>query len=146
MEEEGDQPPPRSSVAGTPLGVLFWFAWAFLLLAETGLFLGRIVEFVDFSPRAPFSILGIFVMLELAAVLFGITTALQRKRIAHRFALGIALLPVPMLAGLPPALLRMPAQAANGWYLIFVPLGLLLSVILIAGLLRPPARAYFVEE
>ena len=55
-------------------------------------------------------------MIELAAVLFGITVALQRKRIAHRFAIGIALLPVPILAGLPPVLLDMPPTAANGWY------------------------------
>ena len=104
----------------TPIGVLLWFGWAFLLLAGTGLFLGRIVEFVDFSAKAPFSLLGIFMMLELAVVLFGITVALQRKRIAHRFALGIALLPVPILAGLPPILLEMPPTAANGWYLLTV--------------------------
>jgi hypothetical protein len=77
--------------APTPLAVRLWFGWAFTLLAITGLLLGRIVEFIDFSERAPFSLLGIFMMIELAAVLFGITTALQRKRIAHRFAIGIAL-------------------------------------------------------
>ena len=93
-------------------------------LAITGLLLGRIVEFIDFSERAPFSLLGIFMMIELAAVLFGITVALQRKRIAHRFAIGIALLPVPILAGLPPILLEMPPVAANGWYTLTVPIGL----------------------
>ena len=76
----------------TPIGVLLWFGWAFLLLLGTGLLLPRIIAFVDFSERAPFSLLGIFMMLELAAVLFGITVALQRKRIAHRFALGISAL------------------------------------------------------
>ena len=141
-----ERPSDGPGEEATPLGVLLWFGWAFLLLVETGLFLGRIVEFVDFSPRAPFSLLGIFMMLELAGVLFGITLALQRKRIAHRLALGIALLPVPMLAGLPPALLRMPAAAANGWYLLFVPIGLALSAVLVAGLLRPRARAYFSED
>jgi hypothetical protein len=130
----------------TPLVVRLWFGWAFLLLAVTGLLLGRIVEFIDFSERAPFSLLGIFMMLELAAVLFGITVALQRKRIAHRFAVAIAALPVPILAGLPPALLDMPPDAANGWYALFVPIGLIISVILIAGLLRPAARAYFSED
>jgi hypothetical protein len=128
-----------------PLAVRLWFAWAFALLAITGLLLGRIVEFIDFSERAPFSLLGIFVMIELAAVLFGITVALQRKRIGHRFAIGIALLPVPILAGLPPILLEMPPVAANGWYTLTVPIGLLISVGLLVGLLRPPARAWFSE-
>lgn len=116
-----------------------------MLLALTGLMLGRIVEFVDFSERAPFSLLGIFMMIELAVVLFGITVALQRKRIAHRFALGIALLPVPVLAGLPPVLLRFPPTAANGWYLLTVPVGTLITVVLLVGLLRPSARAWFTE-
>ncbi|MBA2265896.1 MAG: hypothetical protein H0W17_05820, partial [Chloroflexi bacterium] len=57
--------------APMPLAVRLWFAVAFVLLALTGLLLGRIVEFVDFSERAPFSLLGIFMMIELAAVLFG---------------------------------------------------------------------------
>ena len=129
-----------------PLAIRLWFGWAFLLLAVTGLLLGRIVEFIDFSERAPFSLLGIFMMVELATVIFGITVALQRKRIAHPFAVIIAALPVPILAGLPPALLQMPASAANGWYALFVPLGLLISAILIAGLLRPASRAYFSED
>lgn len=129
-----------------PLSVRLWFGWAFLLLTITGLLLGRIVEFIDFSERAPFSILGIFMMVELALVLFGITVALQRKRIAHRFAIGIALLPVPVLAGLPPALLDFPAAAANGWYALTVPIGAIVSVALLAGLLRSPARAWFSED
>jgi hypothetical protein len=128
-----------------PLAVRMWLAWAFTLLAITGLLLGRIVEFIDFSERAPFSLLGIFMMIELAAVLFGITVALQRKRIGHRFAIGIALLPVPILAGLPPILLEMPPVAANGWYTLTVPIGLVISIGLIIGLVRPPARAYFSE-
>ena len=129
-----------------PLSVRLWFVWAFSLLIITGLLLGRIVEFIDFSERAPFSLLGIFMMVELAAVLFGITVALQRKRIGYRFAIGIALLPVPILAGLPPILLEMPAVAANGWYTLFVPIGLLISAGLLIGLLRPSARAYFSED
>jgi len=129
-----------------PLPVRLWFVWAFLLLAGTGLLLPRIVAFVDFSERAPFSLLGIFIMLELAAVLFGITVALQRKRIGHRFSIGIAALAVPMLAGLPPALFDLPAPAANGWYLVTVPTGLLISAVLIVGLLRPSARAWFSED
>jgi hypothetical protein len=84
-------------------------------------------------------------MIELAAVLFGITVALQRKRIAYRFAIGIALLPVPILAGLPPVLLAMPAEAANGWYLLMVPIGLVISAGLILGLLRETSRQYFSE-
>ncbi len=128
-----------------PLAVRLWFVWAFALLAITGLLLGRVVEFIDFSERAPFSLLGIFIMIELAAVLFGITVALQRKRIAHRFALGIALLPVPILAGLPPILLEMPPVAANGWYTLTVPIGLVISAGLVVGLLRERSRSYFSE-
>jgi hypothetical protein len=128
-----------------PGGVRLWFVWAFALLGLTGLLLGRIVEFIDFSERAPFSLLGIFMMVELAAVLFGITVALQRKRIAHRFAIGIALLPVPILAGLPPVLLEMPPEAADGWYVLMVPIGLVVSLVLLVGLLTPRARAYFTE-
>ena len=129
-----------------PLAVRAWFGVAFLLLALTGLLLGRIVEFIDFSERAPFSLLGVFMMVELAALLFGITVALQRKRIAHRFAIGIAFLPVPVLAGLPPILLDLPAAAANGWYLLMVPIGLVLTVTLVVGLLRPSPRAWFSED
>ena len=138
MTDPTAQPP-------TPMPVRLWFGWAFVLLAVTGLLLGRIVEFIDFSERAPFSLLGIFMMVELALVLFGITTALQRKRIAHRFAIAIALLPVPILAGLPPVLLQMPRAAANGWYLLTIPLGALISVVLVIGLLRASARSYFSE-
>jgi len=128
-----------------PVAVRLWFVVAFVLLALTGLLLGRIVEFVDFSERAPFSLLGIFMMVELAAVLFGITVALQRKRIAHRFAIGIAFLPVPVLAGLPPVLLQFPPQAANGWYLLMVPIGAIVTTGLLVGLLRPAARSWFSE-
>lgn len=128
-----------------PLAVRLWFGWAFLLLAMTGLLLGRIVEFIDFSERAPFSLLGIFMMIELAVVLFGITVALQRKRIAHRFAIVIAALPVPILAGLPPILLDMPQNAANGWWALMAPIGIIITIGLIVGLLRPSSRAYFSE-
>jgi hypothetical protein len=128
-----------------PLAVRLWFVVAFALLAFTGLMLGRVVEFIDFSERAPFSLLGIFVMIELALVLFGITVALQRKRIGWRFAIGIAFLPMPILAGLPPVLLELPPTAAAGWYLLMVPIGAVITVGLLIGLLRPGARAWFNE-
>jgi len=134
------------ALSGAPLAIRLWFGWAFLLLAVSGLLLPRIIAFVDFSERAPFSLLGLFMMAELAAVLFGITLAMQRKRIGHRFAIGIAALAVPILAGLPPLLLEMPAAAANGWLVLFVPIGLLVSAGLIVGLLRPSARAWFSED
>ncbi|HEX2767548.1 MAG TPA: hypothetical protein VHR55_13035 [Candidatus Limnocylindria bacterium] len=137
--------PPADAPIRTPLSVRLWFAWAFALLALSGLLLPRVIEFIDFSERAPFSLLGIFMMIELAAVLFGITVALQRKRIAHRFAIGIALLPIPILAGLVPVLLRMPPEAASGWWALTVPIGALISIVLVAGLLRAPARVYFSE-
>ncbi len=143
-------PPRRAASIGrverTPLPVLIWFGWAFFLLAMTGLLLGRIIEFVDFSQRAPFSLLGIVMMLAIAALLFAITTALQRKRIGHRFAIGVAGLAAPMLGGLPPLLLGFPARAGIGWATLFVPIGLVISVGLIIGLLRPSSRAYFSED
>jgi hypothetical protein len=129
-----------------PWPIRLWLAWAFALLAMTGLLLPQIIAFVDFSERAPFSLLGIFMMAELAAVLFGVTVVMQRKRIGLRFALGIAALAVPMLAGLPPALFHMQPSAANGWYALMIPIGLVISVILFAALLRPSARAWFIED
>lgn len=132
--------------ARMPFAVRAWFVVALGLLAITGLFLGRIVEFVDFSERAPFSLLGIFMMVELAVLLFAITVALQRKRIAHRFAVGVSFLPVPVLAGLPPLLLELPPQAANGWYLLTVPLGAVITIGLVAGMLRAGAREWFIED
>ena len=136
---------PPSTPSTMPLAVRLWFVWAFAVLVVTGLLMGRIVEFIDFSERAPFSLLGIFMMIELAAVIFGITVALQRKRIAHRFAIGIAILPILILAGLPPVLLDMPAAATNGWYLLMVPVGAVISIALVASLLRSGPRAWFSE-
>jgi hypothetical protein len=133
-------PPPM------PIAVRLWFIWAFALLAVTGLLLPRIIEFVDFSSRAPFSLLGLFMMAELAALLFGITVAMQRKRIGHRFAIGIAILAAPILAGLPPIVLDFPREAVAGWQELFIPVGLVISVVLIVGLLRPGSRAYFSED
>lgn len=129
-----------------PIGVRLWFAWAFALLAITGIFLPKIIAYVDFSEKAPFSLLGIFMMLELAAVLFGITVAMQRKRIAWRFAVGIAALAVPILAGLPPLLLNLPPASASGWQALFVPVGLLITLVLVVLLLRPGPRAWFNED
>jgi hypothetical protein len=129
-----------------PWPVKLWLVWAFVLLAESGLLLPKIIEFTDFSEKAPFSLLGIFMMAELAALLFGITVVMQRKRIGFRFAIGIAILAVPMLAGLPPALFHMAPAAANGWYALTVPLGLAISAILLVALLRPSARAWFNED
>ena len=140
MPDPSAPPPPM------PIAVRLWFIWAFALLAVTGLLLPRIIEFVDFSSRAPFSLLGLFMMAELAALLFGITVAMQRKRIAHRFAIGIAVLAAPILAGLPPILLDFPPEAAAGWQALFIPAGLVISVVLIVGLLRPGSRAYFSED
>lgn len=129
-----------------PWPVRLWLIWAYAVLAANGLLLPKIIAFVDFSERAPFSVLGIFMMLELATLLFGITVVMQRKRIGHRFAIGLAALTVPLLAGLPPALFHMPAAATNGWYLLTVPIGLVVSVVLITALMRPSARAWFIED
>ena len=129
-----------------PWPVKLWFVWAFALLAATGLLLPRIIAFTDFSEKAPFSLLGIFMMAELAALLFGITVVMQRKRIGLRFAVGIAALAMPVMAGLPPALFHMEPAAANGWYALMVPLGLVITAVLVFGLLRPAARAWFIED
>lgn len=142
----GTPPQAAADDERTPIGVLLWFGWAFVQLALTGLLLPKIIGFVDFSEKAPFSILGIFMMLEIAVLIFGITVALQRKRIAWRFAIAIALLAAPFLAGLPPAVLYFTPRAAAGWYALFVPVGLLVSAVLVVGLLRPRARAYFSED
>ena len=143
---ESSAPEREPTPQPMPIGVRLWFIWAFLLLAGTGILLPRIIEFVDFSERAPFSLLGIFMMVELAALLFGITVAMQRKRIGHRFAIGIAILAAPMLAGLPPILLDFPPKAAAGWQALFVPVGLAISIVLVVALLRPRSRAYFSED
>lgn len=128
-----------------PLGVRAWFVWAFALLVFTGLFLGRIVEFIDFSEGAPFSLLGIFMMVELAVLLFSITVALQRKRIAQRFAVFIALIGVPVFAGLPPILLDLPQQASNGWWGVVGAGSAVAAIALVVALLRPAVRAWFSE-
>jgi hypothetical protein len=123
-----------------------WFVWVGLLLGLTGLLLPRIIAFVDFSEKAPFSLLGLFMMAELAAVLFGLTLVLQHKRAGFGFALGISLLPAPILAGLVPVALAMPAEAAAGWTTLMLPLGAAISVFLIAGLFRQATRSWFTEN
>jgi hypothetical protein len=115
-------------------------------LGLTGLLLPRIIAFVDFSEKAPFSLLGLFMMAELAAVLFGLTLVLQHKRAGFGFALGISLLPAPILAGLVPVTLAMPAEAAAGWTTLMLPLGAAISVVLIAGLVRRATRSWFTEN
>lgn len=145
MPDPGPSPaePPRGPI---PWGVRLWFAWAFALLAGTGILLPRIIEFVDFSEKAPFSLLGIFMMFELAVLLFGITVAMQRKKIGLRFSIGIAVLAAPLLAGLPPVLLNFPPAATAGWQALFIPVGLAITVVLVVWLLRPASRAYFSED
>ena len=140
---EPDTPAPR---ARPSLGVIAWFAWAVLLLVVTGLLLPRIIAFVDFSEKAPFSLLGIFMMAELAAVLFGLTLVLQHKRAGYGFALGISLLPAPILGGLVPLMLALPPDAAAGWTALMIPVGLSMSILLVIGLSRRSSRVWFTEE
>jgi hypothetical protein len=40
----------------------------------------------------------------------------------------------------------MEPAAANGWYALTVPIGLVISAVLIMALLRPSARAWFTED
>lgn len=127
-------------------GIMAWFVWVGLLLGVTGLLLPRIIAFVDFSEKAPFSLLGLFMMAELAAVLFGLTLVLQHKRAGFGFALGISVLPAPILGGLVPLLLAMPADAAAGWATLMLPLGAAITVVLITGLVRPASRSWFTED
>src|SRR3989337_2454207 len=110
-------------------GLMAWFVWVALLLGLTGLLLPRIIAFVDFSDKAPFSLLGLFMMAELAAVLFGLTLVLQHKRAGFGFALATSLLPAPIMAGLVPLLLAMPPAASAGWTTLWLPLGVLISVV-----------------
>jgi hypothetical protein len=112
----------------------------------TGLLLPKIIAFVDVSEKAPFSILGLVMMAELAVVFFGITVAMQRKRVARGFTIFIAMLPAPILAGLVPLLLDLESDAAGGWTALFLPLGLILSVILIIGLRQGASLAWFNED
>ncbi len=128
------------------LGIVAWFAWVAVLLGVTGLLLPRIIAFVDFSERAPFSLIGILMMAELAVVFFGLTLVLQHKRAGFGFAIGISLLPIPILAGLIPLLLAMPPVAAAGWTTLMVPVGLAISALLIVALTRRAARAWFTED
>ena len=60
--------------------------------------------------------------------------------------IGIAILAAPILAGLPPILLDFPREAVAGWQALFIPVGLLISVVLVVALLRPGSRAYFSED
>ena len=85
-------------------------------------------------------------MFELAVLLFGLTVAMQRKKIGLRFAIGISVLAAPMLAGLPPVLLDFPPEATAGWQALFIPVGLVITVVLVVWLLRPASRAYFSED
>ena len=127
-------------------GIVAWFAWVVVLLGITGLLLPKNIAFVDFSEKAPFSLLGLVMMVELAAVLFGVTLALQHKRAGYGFALGISLLPAPILGGLVPLMLAMPPDAAAGWTALWLPVGGAVTVILILALRRPASRAWFTED
>ena len=140
------EPAPPATRHRRSFGLMAWFVWVALLLGLTGLLLPRIIAFVDFSEKAPFSLLGLFMMAELAAVLFGLTLVLQHKRAGFGFALGISLLPAPILAGLVPVALAMPAEAAAGWTTLMLPIGAAISVILIAGLARQATRSWFTEN
>jgi hypothetical protein len=140
------EPAPPATRHHLSFGLMAWFVWVAVLLGLTGLLLPRIIAFVDFSEKAPFSLLGLFMMGELAAVLFGLTLVLQHKRAGFGFALGISLLPAPILAGLVPVALAMPADAAAGWTTLMLPIGAAISVILIAGLARQAARSWFTEN
>ena len=142
----GMEPAPPATRQRPSFGLMAWFVWVALLLGLTGLLLPRIIAFVDFSEKAPFSLLGLFMMAELAAVLFGLTLVLQHKRAGFGFALGISLLPAPILAGLVPVALAMPAEAAAGWTTLMLPIGAAISVILIAGLARQATRSWFTEN
>jgi hypothetical protein len=127
-------------------GIVAWFVWVVVLLGVTGLLLPQIIAFVDFSERAPFSLLGIVMMAELAVVFFGLTLVLQHKRAGRGFAIAISFLPVPILAGLVPVVLGMPPTAAAGWSTLMVPIGLVISAVLVFSLTRPAARAWFTED
>ena len=142
----GMEPATPANRPRLALGIVAWFVWVTLLLVITGLLLPQIIAFVDFSERAPFSVVGILMMAELAVVFFGLTLVLQHKRAGFGFAIGISLLPVPILAGLIPLLLAMPPAAAAGWTTLMVPIGLAITALLLFTLTRQPSRAWFTED
>jgi hypothetical protein len=140
------EPAPPATRQRPSFGLMAWFLWVGVLLGLTGILLPQIIAFVDFSEKAPFSLLGVFMMAELAAVLFGLTLVLQHKRAGFGFALFISLLPAPIMAGLVPVVLDMPPEAARGWTTLMLPLGLAISLLLILGLLRSASRSWFTED
>jgi hypothetical protein len=142
----GMEPAPSTARPRPAFGIVAWFAWVAVLLTVTGLLLPQIIAFVDFSERAPFSLLGIVMMAELAVVFFGLTLVIQHKRAGRGFAIAISLLPVPILAGLVPVLLDMPPQAAAGWGTLMFPIGVAVTLVLLVSLARPGAKAWFTED
>jgi len=52
----------------------------------------------------------------------------------------------PILAGLVPLMLAMPPDAAAGWTALWLPLGAVMTVVLLLALRRPSSRAWFSED
>jgi hypothetical protein len=114
-----------------PAGVVLLLAYGFSLLVVLSLTLPLVVEE---AVQAPISPLGLLWMLLLAYLIFTLTLTLQRKRSAWGLSLGLASLSLPLVL----LLLWWGGVIAGA-------LGLLLAVLLLATLRRPPVRAWFSE-
>jgi hypothetical protein len=115
-----------------PAGIRLFVVYAVLILAVIGVSLPGIVDEAVLTPvTGP----GVVAMLLLAFTIFTLTLVLQRKRAAHGLALGLSSLTLPLVA----------------FFLLGgVPIGALVAALLagalFAGLTRPRARAWFLEE
>jgi hypothetical protein len=120
-----------STLRGMPAGVLVFLVYGFVLLAFLGLTLPLVVAE---AVQAPVSGIGLLWMLLLAYLIFTLTLALQRKQVAWRLALGLASLTLPLVP-----LLGVFAGAVGAVF------AFALAVALFLALLRPSARAWFIE-
>ena len=82
------------SIRGMPWGIGLFLAYAFVILAGSGLALGPVV---DRAVLVPITFEGVVLMALIAYAIFTITLVLQRKEAARGLALGLATLTVPAI-------------------------------------------------
>ncbi len=118
-------------VRDMPGGIRAFLVYGTLILVGIGLSLRFVV---DQAISAPISPLGILVMVLLAFTIFTMTLVLQRKEAAHRLALALSSLTLPLIP-----LFILGGQLVPA---IFVAA---LAALLFRGLLRPEVRSYLRE-
>ncbi|MFI5261652.1 MAG: hypothetical protein ACHQZR_03740 [Candidatus Limnocylindrales bacterium] len=121
-----------ATLRAMPNGVRVFFVYALVILAILGLTLPLIVA--EASSDVPISPLGVVWMALLAYLIFTMTLVLQRKQAAFGLSMGLVTLVVPLIP-----LLALVAGVPG---LVFA---VVLGLILLRGLLRPEARAWFSE-